>query len=248
MLRWVSFFLLFALIILCTFTGYIYTYRAEFLSAELSKALDVQVKIKSIGLTKNGLKIKGLRLHNPPDCTAKNALIIDKILLKTDLSEILKIITGINSDKIFIDQIKIDKPEMNIELFSITGSDNNWKRILAKVAAAKKATSSRQFEVKKVILTNVQLEANFHALPKTILKPAPIEKIELKNVGSGHPVDIRAVIHEILKQLTEHSSKQLGLDQMQSAKLDSKTSKVSSKEINEGREMLQALMKKNKKK
>jgi hypothetical protein len=123
--KWATFFLLFVFIILCTFTGYVYTYRTDFLSHALGRVLGVQVKMKSIDFTKQGLKAKDVRIHNPSHCILKNALTADKVTIKMDWYDLFKAISGIDGQKIVIRQIKIEKPEMQMEFFTKESQDNN---------------------------------------------------------------------------------------------------------------------------
>ena len=223
--KWALFFLLFVCTIFCTFTSYVYTYRTDFLSHSLSRMLGVQVKMKSVDFSEQGLKAKGVRIHNPSDCTLKNALEADKITIKMEWIELLKAITGITSQKIVIKHVKIEKPEMHMEFFTKEAQDNNWTRILAILAPAKDLPVSRRFEIKKLTLTEVKLEVKYHIFPKTILHPSSITKIELTNIGSEQSVTPKELFYTLFTKLVEGANRELGLIPNETQNLTAKSTR-----------------------
>ncbi len=210
--KWTIFFLLFVCTIFCTFTAYVYNFRADFLSHALGRELGVQVKMKSVDFSEQGLKAKGVRIHNPSDCVLKNALVADKVTVKMDPLELFKAITGIGSERVVIRQIKIEKPEMHMEFFTKEAQDNNWTRILANIAQTKNAPASRQFEIMKLTLTEVKLEVKYHVFPKTILHPSPVAKIELTNIGREQPATPKEVFYTLFTKLVDGATNELGLN------------------------------------
>lgn len=211
MSKWTLFFLLFICTIFCTFTSYIYTYRTDFLSHALSRELRVQVKMKSVDFSEQGLKVKGVRIHNPTDCALKSALEVDKVTIKMDWFELFKAITGIRSQKIVIKQVKIEKPEMHIEFFSKETQDNNWTRILAILAPSKEQPASRQFEIKKLTFSEVKLAVKYDIFPKTIQHSSIIAKIELTNIGSEQSATPKELFYTAFTKLVEVANKELGV-------------------------------------
>lgn len=185
--------------------------RAQLLTYLLSSALDSPVHIKTVTLCKTGAVIKGLTLQNPPDCSMKDALQVDTITLQFHWEDLFKALFIDKEGKIVIDSIKIDKPDMLIEIFTITGSDTNWSRILNKIATPSSTPSTLEFQIKKLTLTNILLEARYHAITKKIFKPAPIAKIELNNIGSDHGVDAKSLFYIVSKVLTKEAMAQFDL-------------------------------------
>lgn len=207
--RWVLFFFLFVLLISLSYVSYVYHYRAEFASLEFSKSLNTPVKIKSIDFSKNGLVIKGLRIQNPRGCTQKIAFQANQVDIKIGIQELLKALSGYQAQKIVIERIKINKPEMDIELFTETGSDTNWKRLLNIISSANSEATSRKFEVKKILFSNVQLAVKQPNQSKSIPRPSLLKKVELQNIGENEPKTIQEVLYEAFSALTKEASKEL---------------------------------------
>ncbi|HXF28806.1 MAG TPA: hypothetical protein VN457_03065, partial [Chlamydiales bacterium] len=188
MKRWICFFALFIVVMVVCFVGYVYMNRAPFLATALSNALETTVKVKSLDFSKQGLQIRNLTIMNPPGCDIKNAFSVDKINVKMDWWEVIKGVSGISKNKIIIDQIKIEKPDMTVELFNATGSDSNWSRILAKLssdAQKKKAeaapSSERHFAIRKLVLTEVKFQLKHHSLAQLNVKPIVVDKLEIRD-------------------------------------------------------------------
>jgi hypothetical protein len=207
MKKWIFFFLFFIILMCASFAGYLYMYRAEFLALGLSKTLEVPVKVKMIELSKRGMTIRGFVIGNPPSCSLKNAFSCDKIDIRLDWVDFIKGVVGLSKQGIVIEQIRLPDSKCGFELFSVSGADNNFSRMLAKVSSSS-TPSSTKFEIKKLTLTNVSIEIKHHVLMDTSLKPTPIPKIEFHNIGTNGSssqdviaVVIKTLIHEISKNL-----------------------------------------------
>ena len=226
MKKWISFFTLFVLLIVLCFGGYMYMARAQFLSNALSTALDTPVTVRHIDFSSDGLLIKEIVIKNPPGCELKDALSIARVQVKTNWGALIKGVLGLSSDKIIIDQLRIDKPEMTFELFNVTGSDNNWSRILEKVTEesshkksrgekkSKKPSKSVEFAINKLLLTDVTLEMKHHSLGKASFKPALIERIEVRDIGQDNGVALQDICVEVTTILMKEAAKQFSLNQM----------------------------------
>lgn len=198
------------LLLAALFSGYFY--RVKLLSTILSSALEVPVTVKAIDLSKNGAVIKRLSIQNPPGCVTKHALIADTIDIKINWPEFTK--TFIKKQKIILDSINIDESQMWVELFTVTGSDTNWSRIIDKIAASPPPPIEITFEIKKLILTNIELDVKYLNLPQALLNASHIAKIELNDIGSGKGVDSRELFFIISKVLIQNAAAQLDLKTM----------------------------------
>jgi hypothetical protein len=214
MRRWILFCVVFAVAIGAGFAGYLFVYRAEFLSLAITKAIDTPVYIKRVDFSMNGLTLQGLRIENPAGNTVKNALTVNKLKVKINVIDLLKELTGIGGDKIVIDEIKIDKPKMNVELYSLGSSDNNWKKIVERSSHKhpSEEKTSRRFFIKKFLITNLQLEVKYAIVPEGSLRPSPIAKIELKNIGKDSPLSTQEVLKVVFQELLRRASTDLKLE------------------------------------
>jgi hypothetical protein len=219
MKKWFLFSLVFVLFMATCFVSYVYLHRAQFLELGLSRSLGVPVRIHAFDITKKGFVIQDIRIQNPPSCIMKNAFGAEKIYIRLDFKELVKTLFGAGPTKITISGIKIDHAEMNIELFTITGSDTNWSRILAKLGHSSEEPSPYTFEIKKLVLEPVKVRISNATLIKTTLHPTPIAKIELHNLGSDGGIKTQDIFLIISKELLAITSKQLKLAEMAPEKL-----------------------------
>lgn len=213
--RWVLFFFLFILLISLSFASYLYHYRAEFISLEFSKALNTPIKIKNIDFSKNGLIIKGLRIQNSRGCAQKIAFQANQIDIKISLQDILKALSGFQSQNIMIERIKINKPEMDVELFTQTGSDTNWKYLLNAMSSTNSELTSRKFVVKKLLFSNVQLAVKQPNQTRSIPRPTLLKRVELQNIGEDSPKTLQQVFYKAFSLLTTDTAKELQLPEME---------------------------------
>lgn len=207
--RWVIFILSFVLLVIVSFTSYLYIYRADFLSLALTRALETKVHLKAVTLSRHGLYIKSLQIENPPGSKVKKGFSAHDVKIKMRYLELLKAITGVMSNKITIDAIVIEKPTLRMEIYDLNGADNSLKRLIERSAAQNDSLSSRMFMVKKVVITKVQLEVQHHNLPYGSLRPSPIAKFEIKNIGKKQPVSTKELLHTIAKGLLVEAEKEL---------------------------------------
>ena len=223
MKRWIAFFALFVALIVVCFVSYVYINRAPFLATALSHALDTEVKVQSIDLSKQGLQIRNLSIKNPPGCDVKNAFSVDKINVKMNWWPLFKGLVGLSAEKIIIDQIKIEKPEMSVELFNTTGSDSNWSRILAKVSnraqQQKTPTGERHFAIGKLTINEVKFQLTHHSLPQLSVQPIIVDKMEIRDIGMNNDVALRDIALNVCMVLVQEASKQFALNQMSPEKV-----------------------------
>lgn len=226
MKKWILFFVFFALLILLSFGSYAYMARAQFLSSALSTALDTKVTVRHIDFSSDGLLVKDIVIKNPPGCELKDALTLARVQVKTNWSDLIKGVLGLSKQRIVINELRIDKPEMTFELFNVTGSDNNWSRILDKLSSdpahkkakdakkEKKPSQSTEFTIEKLLLTDITLEMKHHSLGKASFKPALIERIEVRDLGKDNGVALQDICVEVASILMKEAANQFALKQM----------------------------------
>ena len=196
--------------------GALYLLRVQVASYALSKTLDTRCSIKTCEISKNSLQIKGLSIQNPPGCTLKNALLVQQIDIALNWKELLKTLIGTGSRKIVLDSIIIEHSLMGVELFTLTGSDTNWSRLLntaeGPTPSLQTADSSAiDFQITSLVLTDIQFNVQYHALSKIPITPAPIPKIVLQNIGTNTDVTMKQLFFIIFKVFIEQAASGMNL-------------------------------------
>ena len=202
-------FLTLLLVISCT-AGYIYSYRASLLSDLLSDVLEVPASVSAIEFSKQGIIIRDLHIQNPPNCTLKDALTVKTITATFDWNELYKTILGIRK-KITITSFILDTSNMDIELFSVTGSDTNWSRLLGSMATPQDDSPAIEFQINKLLLTNIMLQVKYHIGISGSVKTAPISQVEIDNIGGEGGINTKQLFSVIFKVLLEQAASQLNL-------------------------------------
>lgn len=220
--------------------GLSYIFRTQVLSTILSKTLEVPSSVQEITLSSQGISLKGLHIQNPPGCTEKDALLVNSITVNLVWKDALKTIFGLGSKKIIIDSIAIDSPQMDVEIFNITGSDTNWSRILNKLATpSNNEPAAFDLQISSLLLTNIKLQAKYHIVGKVDFNPAPISKIELHNIGSDKDVTTKQLVFIILKVLMEQAATQFDLKTLLPEMLLQKVIPLPLFEIQEARKLIE---------
>lgn len=203
------------ILLLISFGAYVFLNRASLLSSILSTAIEVPVKINAIDISKQGIVIRELSIQNPPECYMKTALTTKSITVQLNWMKLMKALIGLSPGNIVIDSLAIDHSKMGVELFTITGSDNNWTRIFNTTASAPSEPSTLKFQIKDLTLTSVNIEANYHDLSKiSPPQPVQIQKIELKDIGNDKDIDMKQIFLIVSKILIENAAKQFNLNGM----------------------------------
>jgi len=189
----------------------VYVNRVKFLTAALSQAMNVTVEIEAIDIAKNGAVIRGLKMKNPPGCTLQHALTVHRIDILLDWMKLMQALVSFKKSKIVIDSITADSLLMGIELFTTTGSVSNWSRIVEAVSQPSDTPSSIEVMIKKLVMTNIKLEVKYHNFVRATLNPAPIKRIELKNIGGEENVGMKQLFLIISKVLLNQAASTLNL-------------------------------------
>ncbi len=211
MKKWCFFFITFVFFMLITFGTYLYLYRAQFVSAVLTKSLGTQVKVEKLDITKDGVYIRKFVIMNPSTCSIPKAFSVNSIDILMQWETILATIFG--GQGIVIDKIEIKQPFVSLEMFNVVGSDNNWNRILnnmpLNMQSKENRASSRTFLIKEVTLTKIELQARNDALGGISIKTPIIERISIKNLSNTpHTTDeiIQATLYALLKRFAKELS------------------------------------------
>ncbi len=166
---------------------------SSYITATLSKELGVTVTLEGASLSWNRLTLQGLTI---PDLRGgKNALYTKTI-------DILWRPSTLFDATLEVPQIAIISPTIYVRLYNSSGSENNWKELLAS-SVTEKSTFSKDILVDELIIDNmvVQLE-NAPYGPSSITLPAT-PHIVITNLNTGNPLELDEELSVILRAIME---------------------------------------------
>jgi hypothetical protein len=184
-----------------------------------SKLTGVEVKVDSVGLSVFSGKgsVNGFVVGNPSGFKSPYAMKLDKASLALRPRSIF-------GDKIIINSIKLEAPEITFEMNSLDPRANNLSKILANVegvkssgqvassspsapaqpapTAAQQTKESRKLEVDEFVITGAKIHISSQLAGGEVLAQA-IPDIHLRDLGTGPegitPADLAQKVLEALK-------------------------------------------------
>lgn len=211
---------LFTLVGLFIFAGYCWIERVDLVSHFLSRKLQVDVEIGGIEIRgKNTLEITNLKIANPKGARLPHAATIDRIqLVASPLSALGK--------KIHVLLFELKGAYFSVELYNLTGSDNNWSRLLSAVMkkerevkspspdekkSSQNKASSKEWQVDALVFDSIQCDILSEGLLGGEHKEVSISRIELKNLGSDQALTTQQVFQTVAQAVLSHLSHVNGL-------------------------------------
>jgi hypothetical protein len=207
MKKWLFFFFSFAMLILVSFTTYVYMYRAEFLSNALTKLYGTPVRVAKVHLSKRGLKLQQITLFNPPEYIQQPAATAETIDIKMAPDELIAAIFGYRPVK--IRKIAIHDPHFSIILQNGSPHDNNWTKI---IRALRKNTSTtklgRKVNVSEFVLNDVSVEIRKRPKSKANSRLPEIPQLDLDASTLPRDTPLEQLIYlTTVRALTELTKK-----------------------------------------
>jgi len=186
MKRWILFFFIFAVIVLGSFAGYLYTCRAEFIANSLSKTLDVPVKIKAVDISRDGIVIQKLAIYNPRGCTIPKAFSANRLQIDASITDCLLSWMGLSSKEIVISQIVVDSPVVSLEVLSLLGRSSNWSVLVNHIPKTPPSQGERprQYRIDKLVLNQLELSVK-NPFDNQIIQSPIIQQIAVNNISKG---------------------------------------------------------------
>ena len=119
--------------------------------------------------------------------------------------EFLAVLFGIAQKGIVISEIAIKDPAVTVEMFNLSGSENNWSMIVEKIPQRKKTAEEggRTFAIGTILIKNVKLDAKNHALSEKIIHLRPITKIEITRKPNQAPLTPEEIFFNVFMALME---------------------------------------------
>jgi uncharacterized protein involved in outer membrane biogenesis len=167
---------------------------------QLSKVLRVPVEIDSINFTLSGVAVHEVEIGNIPESTLQPAFKVDRVAVSMKPMRLL-------DQEVEIEKVEIVSPRIAIDMFNKAGTDNNWTRMTAHLQsenppATSPETEQKEFVIRELRFTNIQIEAKNPAYSNDIIHPSPISELVLRDVGSKGGIELDELIVAITKAIT----------------------------------------------
>jgi hypothetical protein len=178
------------LVLLITFGGaYIWIARVPIIERFLSDHINAQVTIEKVQLGLQTLTLEGLRIANPTK-SLSYALQCEAITVEMNPLHLFK-------QTMQIDRIEIRNLIIGIELYNISGTDNNWSRFLSIMPS----DGNRKIFVKKLAVSNTRFEAiRSNGKPLSIPTLPSFELENLGENGSITPSQLGCILFRLILQ------------------------------------------------
>jgi hypothetical protein len=187
--------------------GFIFWSRVpDMVANNLSKKLNVAVTIDDMTLSWGKIGIEKVVVGNPPSAILSRAFACRQI-------DVLAPLTRYIDKKIIIDEIDLNDVYLGLEFKSASGTDGNWTQIMGNLNRNMQAESGgkkgaeRSVLIRKLILTNIDVDVVYRKEGGKVQKLPRINRIELTNVSSegGLPMDqvMNSVLGQMLKSVFE---------------------------------------------
>ncbi len=173
-------------------------------SSSLSKKMGVDVSIGSIGASSDEVKVQYVSIANPAGSKLPKAFSVDKIAVDSPLTNYVK-------DPIIIDEITLDNVYLSIEAASPTGGlSGNWGKIIDNLnksspPAAKSDKKGTQVTIKKLILTNINVDLVTLLQAGSVQRLPTIPRLEFTNISSDSGMPIEPIISAILAAVLKNN-------------------------------------------
>lgn len=218
-----SLFRLFLVVIFVAFVGlfFLYSSAPSIIAYSLSDKTKVEVEIEDITLSPNSVVVEKFQMGNPISNNTKSAHLAKAF--SADRITVAAPLTNYLHDAIVIDEIMVQDIYVGLEFGSVSNPTGNWGEILgnlkkntsskdsSKEMKSKKEKSSGSVLIKKLILTNINIDLLSPLTGGKVKKCAPIERLEFSDISSDGSGSIALVLELILSQALPVVLKNQGL-------------------------------------
>lgn len=192
-----------------------WTALPSWVSSALSKQAKVNVSIKAIRLLSPGVEVEELRIDNPKGSILPHALHIQTTRINTPLTRFF-------DNHIVIDSMTLNDVYLSLEFESQNSTRGNWSTImqnlkqsnrLEKAKAGKKGKTTSVL-IKKLIITNLNIDLVYQKGDRRVRKLKPIKRLELTNVSSEGGLPTAQIMDIILSEMLRNVFSTEGLKNM----------------------------------
>lgn len=191
-IRFIGLIAIIAIVIVSVF----YSRLPGMLSDRLSRALQVFVSVKDITLRPTKISIEDLMIGNVSPGILPKAFSAETIDINAPL-------TTYANNPIVIDTIAIDNIYLGLEFDSPSSTTGNWASLFAPLSDKKNSSKEdkKSVTIKKLVLTNIQVELVYRNSPNNIKKLPPIKEIVLTDINTEEGMPMEQIMHSVLGQM-----------------------------------------------
>lgn len=213
-----------------TLFSYFGIYKGYFISKSLSSSFELPVTVGSMTFSTRSITLHDVRIQNPPGCSSKDAFYGKTVEFKTTLPSVARFLFSPSTSNISFNEIKISNPEVNLELFSANGHQNNWTHILSNLSSHKQTETSHNFSIDNTIFSNVQVEIIHSHIYEKAMRPPHIGRIQIQEYKEFKKLPKQEMLLTFFGLFIKRLSSQLGFSSMFS---DLEIGSISQKNDNE---------------
>ena len=192
-------------------------------SHKLSKAAKVSVSIGDFHLTKSEISIDNIQVKNPSGYNK-----IPKALSVKTFSIVNTPISNYLDDDIIIDEINLDDIYLGLEFDSPKSTKGNWGTIMNNISQntdqektkAKNKGKTKTILIKKLVITNLQVELAYKKGNQPNRQLRPIDQIELTNISSEGGLPMNQIMNIVMQETLRNIFSKEGLQNMLEGVLD----------------------------
>jgi hypothetical protein len=185
-------------------------------SHQLSNYAGVSVSISDIRISPNHIKVDGIRIDNPSGYSkTPRALSVDTFYAGVPFTHFF-------DDQIVIDEMKMDHTYIGLEFDSPNSKSGNWTTIMHNMnkstaegkEKAKKKEKSTSVLIKRLVITDLQIELAYKTGGNPNKKLRPIDRLELTNISSEGGIPTAQIMNIIMQETLRNIFSKEGLQNM----------------------------------
>ena len=178
------------------------------LSKELTQKAGVPVSISSVGLTPWSITVSDFTIGNPPGSILSKALYVGTTKIKTPFYRYFE-------DKIVINEATLNNIYLGLEFEKPFSQKGNWTQIMKNFDRNSKGEDGKPVLIKKLIITNMDIEIAFRDNPSQPPKRLKgIKRMELSNVSSESGLPIAAITNQVIGSMLQEVFNREGIQNM----------------------------------
>ncbi|MEM7174904.1 MAG: hypothetical protein AAF443_03105 [Chlamydiota bacterium] len=206
----------FSIIVVLVLVGIIgWNALPSWVSSALSKRAKVPVSIGSIRFLSPGVEVKNIRIGNPPNSILPHALQVATLQVNTPLTRFF-------DDRIVIDLMTMNDVYLGLEFQSQGSTKGNWSTIMSNLkqatktekTAAEKKGKTTSVLIKKLIITNLNIDLVYRTGDRRVRKLKPIRRLELNNISSEGGIPTAQIMDIIMSEMLRNVFSKEGLQNM----------------------------------
>ncbi|QVL57058.1 MAG: AsmA family protein [Simkaniaceae bacterium] len=204
------------IVILCLAGILLWNMFPTIISHKLSKQAGVSVTISDIRASLDTLKVDGIRVGNPSGYSkTPRALSVDDMKVSVPLTRFF-------DKNIVIDEMTMDDVYIGLEFDSPNSKKGNWTTIMNNMSQSSKEESEKAKAkgetttvlIKRLVITDLQIELAYTTGGKANKKLRPIDRIELTNISSEGGIPTAQIMNIVMQETLRNIFSKEGLQNM----------------------------------